>query len=241
MALPFFFNPQLEQSSKTIQLDEATSKHVAQVLRMKEGEQLNLTNGKGLLARMEITAATKKSCSVMLLESEFSAHHASRRTGIAISPVKNSSRFEWFLEKATELGVSDIFPLLCTRTEREHFRFDRMNAICISAMLQSQQTWLPVLHQPIAFDELVVNSEIPLNNYTHKWIAHCTVQKKQPLVTSLTKAMKDSLILIGPEGDFTPEEITTATKNGYHPVALGDTRLRTETAGMIAAGLLILC
>jgi 16S rRNA (uracil1498-N3)-methyltransferase len=241
MALPFFFNPQLEHSSKTMQLDEATSKHVVQVLRMKEGEQLNLTNGKGLLARMELTAANKKNSTVLLLESEFSQHHAIRKTGIAISPVKNSSRFEWFLEKATELGVSDIFPLLCNRTEREHFRFDRMQAICISAMLQSQQTWLPILHEPIAFKELVSNSGMQKHDYTNKWIAHCTEQKKQPLVASLSKNIKDSLILIGPEGDFTPEEIKTAITNGYHPVALGDTRLRTETAGMVAAALLMLC
>lgn len=237
MALPFFYHSTLTESASNFELDEATSKHVAQVLRMKAGEKLQLTNGKGLVAMAEIVSPDKKSCTVTITESAEQPSATKRRVGIAISPVKNSSRFEWFLEKATELGVTDIYPLLCTRTEREHFRYDRMNAICISAMLQSQQSWLPILHQPIGFNNLIEKGSA----YQHKWIAHCTEDAKQPMASSLTKAIKDSLILIGPEGDFTPEEITASIENGYRPVALGDTRLRTETAGMVAAALLLLC
>ncbi|CAN5416402.1 16S rRNA (uracil(1498)-N(3))-methyltransferase [soil metagenome] len=237
MALPFFYHSILTESASNFELDEATSKHVVQVLRMKTGEKIQLTNGKGLVAIAEIVSSNKKSCTVTITESVEQPSAAKRRVGIAISPVKNSSRFEWFLEKATELGVTDIYPLLCIRTEREHFRYDRMNAICISAMLQSQQSWLPILHHSFGFNNLVEKE----NTYQHKWIAHCTEDEKQPLVSSITNAMYDSLILIGPEGDFTPEEINLAIVNGYRPVALGDTRLRTETAGMVVATLLSLC
>lgn len=203
---------------------------------MKAGEKIQLTNGKGQLAAAEIVNANKKSCTVTILSSSFHALKVKRKIGIAISPLKNSSRYEWFLEKATELGVSDIYPLLCNRTEREYFRYERMNAICISAMLQSQQTWLPELHKPVNFQELVDS-----NTYDQKWIAHCTADEKVELAAAITGKMKDGLILIGPEGDFTGEEITLALSKGFQPVALGNTRLRTETAGIIAATLLVLC
>ena len=241
MALAFFYHPTLTAAiGSSLELDEATSKHVAQVLRMQAGEKIQLTNGSGLVALAEIVSANKKSCTVSVVNCSQQTRHTHRKTGIAISPVKNSSRFEWFLEKVAELGVTEIFPLICSRTEREHFRYDRMNAICISAMLQSQQAWLPILHQPVSFNNLV---EKTLSNdlvYSHRWIAHCTDDEKQPLSASLAPDMEDGLILIGPEGDFTTEEITLALQKGYAPVALGDTRLRTETAGMVAATLLLL-
>ena len=233
MELPYFYAADLLTGSKAVLLDETNSKHAVQVLRMKNGDRLQLTNGKGLLATAEIADAHKKTTSVHILLEDIQVARAKRRSAIAISPVKNAGRFEWFLEKATELGIAEIFPLVCHRTEREHFRFDRMNAICISAMLQSQQTWLPVLHHPIAFNVLVAN-----NSYQNKWIAHCEEQEKNPLTGVLRTAMGDSLVLIGPEGDFTPDEIYTAITAGFKPVALGDTRLRTETAGVVAATLL---
>jgi 16S rRNA (uracil1498-N3)-methyltransferase len=235
MVLPFFYHPQLAAESKNLQLDEATSKHIVQVLRMKEGEQIHLTNGKGLLAICEINSVSKKSCLVTIIKDDFTAHPGKRKTAIAISPVKNASRFEWFLEKATELGVSEIFPTVCTRTEREHFRYDRMNNICISAMLQSQQAWLPHLHQPTPFNVVATN-----NNYHNKWIAHCIEQQRFELASSIAPNMQDALIFIGPEGDFTIEEIEKAISNNFKPVLLGQTRLRTETAGMVAAALLML-
>lgn len=235
MSLPFFYDPQVTTGTKSLQLDEAASRHIVQVLRMKETEKLHLTNGKGLLAVAEITGANKKNCTVAIISSEQQHGAGRRKTGIAISPIKNTSRFEWFLEKATELGVADIYPLICTRTEREHFRYDRMNAICISAMLQSQQTFLPVLHQPVAFQKLVTAAP-----YTHRWIAHCTAQQREELTGMLRAEIKEAMILIGPEGDFTPDEIDMALANGFIAAALGGTRLRTETAGLAAATLLML-
>src|SRR6185503_18236654 len=200
MALPFFYINEYDPSLKEIELDEETSRHVVQVLRMKEGEKLNLTDGKGSLITAEITQAHKKHCSVNIQHSTFNTQHT-RRITIAISLLKNANRFEWFLEKATEIGVSEIIPLICERTEKQKFRYDRMKGICISAMLQSQQTWLPTLHEPKQFNHLVIEQ---FNN-TQKLIAHCIEEEKKPVSSLITH--HSSLILIGPEGDFTKDEI----------------------------------
>src|SRR4051812_38723506 len=143
MSLPYFFINDFG-NSKTIILPEETSKHCVQVLRMKEDEQLQLTDGKGNLLTVRILSADRKHCTVNVEEKKFQ-QPTTRKISIAISLLKKESRFEWFLEKATEIGISEIIPLSCERTERQHFRFDRMNNILISAMLQSRQTWLPVL------------------------------------------------------------------------------------------------
>jgi len=156
-----------------------------------------------------------------------------KKVAIAISLTKNASRFEWFLEKATEIGVSEIIPMICERTEKEKFRFDRMQGIVISAMLQSQQSWMPVLHQPAEFNQVITS-----NHFRQKFIAHCEETKKIQLTNQLINQSTNQLILIGPEGDFTPKEIGAALDKGFIPVALGETRLRTETAGMVAATLL---
>jgi 16S rRNA (uracil1498-N3)-methyltransferase len=153
------------------------------------------------------------------------------RIAIGISLVKNTSRFEWFLEKATEIGVAEIIPLQCARTVKEKFRFDRMEQILTSAMLQSQQCWKPMLHPPTAFDKALELS------FDHKMIAHCVEEEKQQL-SSLVHDVRSKLILIGPEGDFTSTEIANALQHGFTPVSLGHTRLRTETAGLVAAALL---
>ena len=238
MPLPIFYTPHLAENASQILLDEPTSRHIVQVLRMPENEQIQLTNGKGWVALAKITHAHKKNTTAAILSGTRIAQAAGRKTGIAISPVKNNSRLEWFLEKATELGVADIYPIICHRTEKEHFRTDRLQAICISAMLQSQQAWLPNLHQPIGFEAFIKNNEAIAATYQHKWIAHCTATEKMPLANSLLPAQHNGLILIGPEGDFTVEEIELALQAGYLPAALGNTRLRTETAGIVAATLL---
>jgi len=231
MSLPLFFIDHIDKSN-TIILPEDTSKHCVQVLRMKEGEQLQLTDGKGNLLTAKIINADRKHCTVNVEEERFQKSPA-RKISIAISLLKNASRFEWFLEKATEIGASEIIPLLCERTERQHFRFDRMNNILISAMLQSQQTWLPVLHEPQLFEKIVSSSVYP-----QKFIAHCETDKEKNNLASVVK-QNQLQILIGPEGDFTKEEIEKAIQKNYQPVSLGDTRLRAETAGIIAATLLM--
>jgi 16S rRNA (uracil1498-N3)-methyltransferase len=228
MALSYFFVEDLEE--KSIQLKEDTSKHMISVLRMQKGEDLLLTDGKGNKARAQIIDDNRKRCVVEVLSKQ-REEESTPNVCIAISITKNSSRFEWFLEKATEMGVNEIIPLLCERTEKEKFRYDRMKGILVSAMLQSQQTWLPYLHQPTSFDEVVRQS-----SPKQKFIAHCLPEQKSQLSSLLTP--HSSLILIGPEGDFTPKEIELALQDNFVPVALGHTRLRTETAGMVAAAIL---
>lgn len=235
MNLPFFYTEHI--SSTTFTLDEDTSKHIAGVLRMTVGEEILLTDGKGAKARATIVDDNRKRC-VVQVQSTDKEEETKPKVFIAVSVIKNASRFEWFLEKATEIGVAEIIPLLCERTEKEKFRFDRMQNILISAMLQSQQTWLPVLHQPTSFNEAVKSS-----SQKQKFIAHCLPEKKQQLVEAGSRLTIDDsrLILIGPEGDFTEKEIAFALQNDFVPVALGNTRLRTETAGIVAATLLRSC
>ena len=232
MTLPFFYINEYNTSQKQIVLDEDTSRHVVQVLRMKEGEKLNLTDGKGSLMTAEVIDAHKKHCSVKIIDTQHTTQD-SRKVTIAISLLKNNSRFEWFLEKASEIGISEIIPLICERTEKQKFRYDRMKGICISAMLQSQQTWLTLLHEPKQFNHLAIEQ---FENQ-QKFIAHCEESGTKNTLSTI-KPLNHSIILIGPEGDFSKQEIELALQNNFIPVSLGETRLRSETAGIVAATLL---
>lgn len=235
MQLPFFYINPFDPLQQSITLDEDTSRHVIQVLRMKTGEQLRLTDGKGHLLTCRITEEHKKHCAVERLSLEKIAAPVPQTT-IAISLLKNANRFEWFLEKATELGIHRIIPLLAERTEKERFRHDRMQAICISAMLQSQQCWLPELLQPVGYMDLFKQPDLLKAGL--QFIAHCIETDKQQLAHQSLPSASSRFILIGPEGDFTPAEIELALEHKFTPVALGETRLRTETAGVVAATLL---
>lgn len=230
MALPYFYINDI--LADTLTLDEDTSKHVVQVLRKKVGDDILLTDGKGTKAVATITDDNRKRCGVRLVSRE-REEEPQPRVCIAISLIKNASRFEWFLEKATEIGVREIIPLLCERTEKEKFRHDRLNSILISAMLQSQQCWLPVLHEPADFGAV-----LKWGGYDHQFIGHCLPEERRSL-TQLSKDLQgSSIVYIGPEGDFTKEEIEAALQHHVTAVMLGDTRLRTETAGIVAATLL---
>ena len=236
MALPFFYTEFISSADSIVVLNEENSKHIVQVLRMAEGRQINITDGLGTICTAEIVEAHKKKCTVKIIDTLKQIAPA-KKVCIAISPVKNSSRFEWFLEKATEIGVTEIVPLICERTEKQYLKYDRLRGILISAMLQSQQSWLPVLHEPIKFEKFVEE-----NKSNHKFIAHCEEQNKTSL-KEITEQLSNeiitqSLILIGPEGDFSKEEIAIALQNNFIPISLGQTRLRTETAAMVAATLL---
>jgi 16S rRNA (uracil1498-N3)-methyltransferase len=234
MSNPVFFIEQSARKGELVLLPEDTSRHIAGSLRMKEGESLSLTDGHGGLYEAKISAIHKKKCEVTIEDMQFHERPAGRTT-VAISLLKNSSRFDWFLEKATELGVSSIVPLLCARTERQHFRMDRMKSLLISAMIQSLQTWLPDLHEPVTFSNFWDLSE---SSSDKKLIAHCEPGNKTLLSEIVLKADESGIILIGPEGDFNSEEIHEALQRDYIPVNLGSTRLRTETAGVAAATLL---
>jgi 16S rRNA (uracil1498-N3)-methyltransferase len=230
MSVPFFYEPKLVDANLPFVLSEATSKHCVQVLRMKVGESLNLTDGKGNLYIASLLSADKQK-SVALIEKTSFTPQSNNCNSIGISVLKNADRFEWMLEKITEIGIIEIYPLICKRTEHLRFRYDRMQQILIAAMLQSEQVWLPVLHEPIGVAQLMT-----IATHTQKLIAHCEDGSKNTINTLQTAT--NTLILIGPEGDFTPEEISLANKYDFLPVSLGNTRLRTETAGVVAITLL---
>lgn len=232
MNLPIFFKENIDAANNLIVLDEETSRHVVQVLRMKSGELLQLTDGKGRLVTAEIVKDHKRNCEVKIVDSQFKAR-PSRKISIAISLLKNASRFEWLLEKTTEIGIHEIIPLICERTEKQRFRYDRMKNICTSAMLQSQQVWMPELHEPVAYKSLFEKLI-----HEQRFIAHCAETEKRNLTDAMSNDSNSRIILIGPEGDFTHDEIEFAVMNQFIAVGLGETRLRTETAGVVAAAIL---
>ena len=230
MTSPYFFEKDLPVDDEFM-LSESTSRHISQVLRMKAGEKIAVTNGFGYTLHAAITHPDKKKTAAKIITKKFN-ERPSPRTCIAISLIKNNNRFEWFAEKATEIGISTIIPLICHRTEKIHFKKDRIQSILISAMLQSQQSWLPELSDVRKFSEVIT-----LKNYDQKFIGHCIENEKKDL-KNLVSPGSSKIILIGPEGDFTEEEIQVAIQHNYIPVSLGETRLRTETAGIVSAVLI---
>lgn len=227
-ALPLFYFPALAPSAEVIDLDDTIRHHAVTVLRMSEGEKILLTNGKGLSATATIFSSTKKQLTVQLYD--FINHpEVSRKLILGISLLKNAARFEWMLEKVTEIGITEIYPLRCERTEKQHYKKERFEQIIISACLQSQQFYFPVLHEPIAFSEML-NHSLP----NQKYIAYCMEGDKQ----LLSHPSGDAALLVGPEGDFTAQEVNEALSQQFIPVSLGNTRLRTETAGVVGAVLM---
>ena len=208
-------------------LSEEESKHIHRVLRLNERDELFLTDGKGVRYRCEITHASPKKCQVRILSTEETPAHPTQ-LHIAIAPTKNINRFEWFLEKATEIGIDEITPLICTHSERKVVKSDRLKKVVIAAMKQSLKSWLPEIHQSISFNELIHR-----RFDGQKFIAYCETGKEE-LLQKMYLPGSSALILVGPEGDFSPEEVEQATQAGFIPVSLGNSRLRTETAGIVA-------
>ncbi len=230
MSVPFFYESQLPENIEHFALSADTSKHCVQVLRMQPGEAIALTNGLGVQYDARILTADKRQ-TIVTLTNKVIAPPLTTKTSIAISFVKNAARMEWFLEKATEIGISNIYPLIAERTERTNFKAERWENIIVSAMLQSKQVWKTQLHEPITVKTLIHK---PFNGL--KMIAHCEDGNKETIPS--LKQLNEQLMLIGPEGDFTSAEIKEALLAGFSPVSLGNTRLRTETAGIYAAVLL---
>ena len=219
-----FYAPHIENS--LAQLDIEESRHLLTVLRRQVGDRLQLTDGKGFFYEAEIAEAGKKQALVRILKTT-SSPEPTARLHIAIAPTKQIDRFEWFLEKATEIGIQEITPLRCKRSERTNIRLDRLEKILVSAMKQSLQSRLPILHPLTNFSELMKKTVEP-----QRFIAWCP-EEPPPHLNNLLQPATDTLILIGPEGDFTPEEVALAQGKGFLPVNLGATRLRTETAGLV--------
>ena len=230
MSVPYFYEPLIATGMTQFTLSETSSKHCVQVLRMDVGENLEITNGAGGLFHATIQVAHKKNAVVSIISS-IQNERPQQQLQLGISLLKNAVRLEWLFEKATEMGITVITPLICERTIHERFKTERMQQIIQSAMIQSQQTWLPVLTEPLSLQQYITHATA-----FQKLIAHC-----EPLHKTSIKSIapsNDLLLLIGPEGDFTPTEIEAAIAKDFIPIDLGPTRLRTETAGIFALSVL---
>jgi 16S rRNA (uracil1498-N3)-methyltransferase len=217
----------LENPENEIILSAEESKHVTKVLRKKEGDILNFTDGKGHFYKADITIVDTRKCRLQVVSSKQKEKQHNYQLHIAIAPTKNMDRFEWFLEKATEIGIDEITPIICSRSERKVIKTERCTRILLSAMKQSLKFHLPKLN-----DAISLNDFLKQDFEGGKYIAHCQDGEKQKLIKE--KTTEKTLILIGPEGDFSPNELEIALQNNYKAVSLGTSRLRTETAGIVA-------
>jgi 16S rRNA (uracil1498-N3)-methyltransferase len=225
--MQLFYNQELGKESKHFTFDDLESKHIVKVLRKKVGDEVQITNGKGLFLFATITNNNPKACAVEITKYK-KIHPTKHHLHMAVAPTKMNDRFEWFLEKATEIGVHEITPILCERSERKTIKHERYDKIIQTAMKQSFQAFLPKLNAMTTLaDFLEQETEGIL------FIAHCEKSEKFELKRTLAPD-KPTTILIGPEGDFTGEEIKKAKAKGYRPVSMGKNRLRTETAAIVA-------
>ncbi len=222
--MQLFYNPKIETE---LFLEKEEHTHVTRVLRKQVGDSIWIMNGTGDLFECELTQIGSKKSHVAIKSKQSFLQH--NHLHIAIAPTKNNNRMEFFLEKATEIGISQVTPILCERSERKVLKAERMEKIIVSAGKQSKSFHLPVLNPIITFKELLKD------NSTNKYIAHCEENgEKKNLLSYALPSTKSTLILIGPEGDFTPKEIDLAKQAGFNELSLGETRLRTETAAIVA-------
>ena len=224
--MQLFYTPDISKNSYTFSKDE--SRHCIKVLRKKVGDIIHLVDGKGNLFTTELVDDNPKSCVVSVRGKQSDFGKRSFRIHLAVSPTKNNDRYEWFLEKSTELGIDEITPIICEHSERKVLKTERMNKVIIAAMKQSVKTFLPKLNEAVSWNEFLAQSF----NFD-KFIAHCGEGHKTPLKQWI-KPQQDVLLLIGPEGDFSEKEVQEAMGKGFVPVSLGNSRLRTETAAIAA-------
>lgn len=225
--MQLFYNADLDNSSKQFNFSSEESKHIVKVLRKRAGDLLTITNGKGYLFEAEILVADPKKCRAQIVKAKRTIPRL-HSLHMAVAPTKMNDRYEWFLEKATEIGVNEFSPILCDRSERKVIKHERYQKVIQSAMKQSLQTFLAKLNPLVDLKTFVEQDHQGL-----KFIAHCAESDKMELKRCVAPD-KDVIILIGPEGDFSEEEISLAVKNGFVPVSLGPNRLRTETAALVA-------
>jgi len=226
--MQLFYNPELTSVTKQFSFDKIESKHIVRVLRKKEGDKIFITNGLGQLFTSEILLADDKKCLVSIINLETQENDRNYYLHIAIAPTKLNERFEWFLEKATEIGIDEITPIICEHSERKELKTERMEKIILSAAKQSLKFHFPKLNEPVTFNVFMQS-----NFSGQLFIAHCEETSKKSLKSELKPALKTT-ILIGPEGDFSTKEIQQSLDNNFIPVSLGKSRLRTETAALVA-------
>jgi len=225
--MQLFYNTEIDESTESFSFDKEESRHIIKVLRKKDSDILHVTNGLGLLFETQITLASDNKCIVQVLSIK-KTNEPKFRLHLAVAPTKMNDRFEWFLEKATEIGIQEITPIICDRSERKVINLERFEKIILSAMKQSNETYLPKLNEAISFKEFIKQKNEGL-----QLIAHCEETDKKSL-KDILQPNESVTMLIGPEGDFSEKEIALALENNYQPVTLGNTRLRTETAAIVA-------
>lgn len=220
-----FYTPDISQSTYT--LNEEESKHCIRVLRLPIGSLIYLVDGKGGFYTAEISSDNPKKVSLKILKVEAEYQKRNHYLHIAVAPTKNIDRIEWFLEKATELGIDEITPIISDRSERKIVKEERLNKVITSAVKQSIKAYHPKLNDAISYDAFL---KLPFEG--DKLIAHCINNDEKKYISDLVKPSGQYLIMIGPEGDFTPDEVNIALNKGFKALTLGDNRLRTETAAL---------
>ena len=227
-----FYAPDIAQ---TLSLPEEESQHCAKVLRMKAGDRIHIIDGVGDLYEAQITEAHPKRTQVEILNVQIEYGRRPFRLHLAVAPTKNIDRFEWFVEKATEIGFDELTPLCCRYSERKVIKPERIEKILVSAAKQSLKAYVPRLNPMTTFKEFINNSSSLISN-SSLFIAHCYDQPKQHLLHACPPA-SDVVVMVGPEGDFSEEEVELALRNSFRAITLGESRLRTETAGVVACHL----
>jgi 16S rRNA (uracil1498-N3)-methyltransferase len=225
--MQIFYAPEINSDNYT--LSENESKHIIRVLRMRQGTSVRLIDGKGNLYDGEISNSNPKKCNIIIRSVIKDFEKRNYLLHIAISPLKNPERLEWFIEKSVEIGIDEITPLICRNTEKSGIKSDRINNLIISAMKQSLKATKTILNTPCLFNDFIARY-----SKGNRMIAHCNDSFKRSKISEVYLKDEDAIILIGPEGDFSDEEIKNATHQGFSQVHLGNSRLRTETAGIAA-------
>jgi 16S rRNA (uracil1498-N3)-methyltransferase len=225
--MQLFYNPDLTETTDTFTFDREESKHIVKVLRKQEGDILHVTNGLGIIFTVEIVIGMDTKCQVKII-SEEKQKPLNYQLHLAVAPTKMNDRYEWFLEKATEIGVTSITPIICERSEKKFIKSERFEKIIQSAAKQSLQSYFPILNEAVSLKEFIKSN----SKEGTLLIAHCEETDRKSLKEMVKKNEKITL-LIGPEGDFSDNEIKFALENGFIPVTLGETRLRTETAAIV--------
>jgi len=223
-----FYTPDITDSPVYV-LSEEESRHCSKVLRLSTGDQVYLVDGRGGLYEAEISAESKRNVTLSIIKVTRNHQQRNYHIHIAIAPTKNIDRIEWFLEKATEMGIDEITPIIAERSERKIIKEERLEKVITSAVKQSLQAYHPKLNPAISFTQFLKQE-----NDSQKMIAHCIDDQKRVFMKEVVQLNGRYLILIGPEGDFSPQEIQMALDAGFTPITLGNTRLRTETAGLAA-------
>ena len=221
-----FYTPDIK--SDTYILQEEESKHCIKVLRLQKGGLLNLVDGKGGFYNAIVEEAHPKRTKINILQVHKNYGIRNHYLHIAIAPTKNIERLEWFLEKATEIGIDEISLIICERSERKDVKIDRLNRVITAAIKQSIKAFHPKLNEPERFSDFITKC-----SSTNKYIAHC-IDRKKTVINDQFKLKSDYTVLIGPEGDFSPSELDIALTKDFVPISLGDSRLRTETAALEA-------